>query len=151
MQYEVDDYTLEYIKDEGKYYISFKDSADRDCKIEIDKGIFEIYRESKSAYIKIKNEKTRYLEQSELSENDIFNRSFNKKENIEDTVVRKILLEELKKAKEVLTEVQMKRIELHIVNKVGITDLARMENVRRKQIDKSIELGLKKLKNFFNE
>lgn len=151
MQYEVDDYTLEYIKDEGKYYISFKDSADRDCKIEIDKGIFEIYRESKSAYIKIKNEKTRYLEQSELSENDIFNRSFNKKENIEDTVVRKILLEELKKAKEELTEVQMKRIELHIVNKVGITDLARMENVRRKQIDKSIELGLKKLKNFFNE
>lgn len=56
-QYEVDDYTLEYIKDEGKYYISFKDSADRDCKIEIDKGTFEIYRESKSTYIKIKNEK----------------------------------------------------------------------------------------------
>ena len=101
--------------------------------------------------IKIKNEKTRYLEQSELSENDIFNRSFNKKENVEDTVVRKILLDELKKAKEELTEVQMKRIELHIVNKVGITDLARMENVRRKQIDKSIELGLKKLKNFFNK
>lgn len=151
MQYEVDDYILEYIKDEGKYYISFKDSANRDCKIEINKEIFEIYRESKSAYIKIKNEKTRYLEQSELSENDIFNRSFNKKENVEDTVVRKILLDELKKAKEELTEVQMKRIELHIVNKVGITDLARMENVRRKQIDKSIELGLKKLKNFFNK
>ena len=54
MQYEVDSYTLEYIEEEDKYYISFRDSAEQDCKLEIDKEIFDTYMKSKKAYIKIK-------------------------------------------------------------------------------------------------
>lgn len=41
MRYEVDSYTLEYVEDEDKYYISFRDSVEQDCRIEIDKDIFE--------------------------------------------------------------------------------------------------------------
>ena len=41
MRYEVDSYTLEYVEDEDKYYISFRDSVEQDCRIEIDKDIFD--------------------------------------------------------------------------------------------------------------
>lgn len=43
MQYEVDSYTLEYMENEDKYYISFVDSVEHECRIEIDKEIFDIY------------------------------------------------------------------------------------------------------------
>ena len=56
MRYEVDSYTLEYVEDEDKYYISFRDSVEQDCRIEIDKDIFDTYTNSKKTYIKIKNE-----------------------------------------------------------------------------------------------
>ena len=52
MRYEVDSYTLEYVEDEDKYYISFRDSVEQDCRIEIDKDIFDTYTNSKKAYIK---------------------------------------------------------------------------------------------------
>ena len=55
MEYKVDSYTLEYIEDEDKYYISFEDSAKQECRIEIEKEIFDIYMKSKKSYIKIKN------------------------------------------------------------------------------------------------
>ncbi len=47
MRYEVDSYTLEYVEDEDKYYISFRDSVEQDCRIEIDKDIFDTYTNSK--------------------------------------------------------------------------------------------------------
>lgn len=51
MQYEVDSYILEYIKEQDKYYISFIDSAKQNCRIEINKDIFDTYMKSKKAYV----------------------------------------------------------------------------------------------------
>lgn len=74
MQFIVDTYNLEYVESENKYYISFKDSVDNEYKIEINKEIFETYKESKKSYIKIKNEFSRYIEHSELTEITLYNR-----------------------------------------------------------------------------
>ena len=75
MEYEVDSYTLEHININGqnKYYLSFKDSVDQDCKIEIEKEIFDAYMTSRKAYTKIKNETSRHLEHLPLSEIEIYN------------------------------------------------------------------------------
>ena len=62
MQYEVDSYTLEYIEDENKYYISFVDSAEQDCRIQIDKEILVTYMKPKKAYTRLKNEPRSYLD-----------------------------------------------------------------------------------------
>ena len=35
MQYEIDNYILEYIEVENKYYISFLDSVNNKCRLEI--------------------------------------------------------------------------------------------------------------------
>ena len=50
-----------------------------------------------------------------------------------------------------LTEAQYRRIDLHIVNEITIRDLAKIEKVQKKQIEKSLQLGLKKLKKFFKQ
>ena len=149
MKYEVDSYILEYIENENKYYISFIDSAKQECKIEIDKEIFDTYMKSKKAYIKIKNETSRFLEQSELTEEDIYNRARFKGKNTEEILIDNMEKEKIQKAKEKLTDTQIRRLELHIIDEITIRDLAKLEKVRKNQIEKSIQLGIKKFKKFF--
>lgn len=151
MQYEVDSYTLEYMENEDKYYISFVDSVEHECRIEIDKEIFDIYMKSKKAYIKIKNETSRHLEQSVLTEEDVYNRSFNPIESVEEIVIKKIDKGKIREALKDLTETQYKRINLHIVNEITIRDVAKIEKVQKRQIEKSLQLGVKKIKKFFEK
>ena len=151
MQYKVDSYTLEYVESEDKYYIYFIDSVNQECRIEIDKEIFYAYLKSKKNYIKIKNETNRHLEQSELTDEEIYNRAFEKEESIEETVMKDIEKEKMQQALKNLTEVQQRRIELHIVNNITIRDIAQLEKVRKKQIEKSLQIGLKKIKKIFEK
>lgn len=151
MQYKVDSYTLEYAESEDKYYISFIDSVNQECRIEIDKEIFYAYLKSKKSYIKIKNETSRHLEQSILSDEEIYNRAFEPEESIEEKVMKSIEKEKMQQALNNLTEAQHRRIELHIVNEITIRDIAQLEKVRKKQIEKSLQVGLKKIKNFFEK
>lgn len=151
MQYKVDSYTLEYLENENKYYISFIDSAKQNCRIEIDKEIFDTYMNSKKAYIKIKNETSRFLEQSELTEEDIYNRAKFKGKNTEEVFMDNMEKEKIRQAKEKLTDTQIRRLELHIIDEITIRDLAKLEKVRKNQIEKSIQLGIKKFKKFFED
>ena len=151
MQYEVDSYTLEYIEDEDKYYISFIDSAEQDSRIEIDKEIFDTYMKSKKAYIKIKNETSRHIEQSDLTEEQIYSRAFKQTESAEDEAIKNIEKQKINEALKNLTDVQFRRIDLHIVNEITIRDLAKLGKVQKSQIQKSLQLGLKKIKNFFEK
>ena len=153
MEYEVDSYTLEYININGqnKYYLSFKDSVEQDCKIEIEKEIFDAYMTSRKAYTKIKNEKSRHLEHFPLTDIEIYRRSFYPSKTTEDIVIKNIENEKVNEARKQLTEVQNRRIELHIINKITIREVARMENVQKKQIEKSLHLGLKKLRKILKD
>lgn len=151
MQYEVDSYILEYVEKDDKYYISFLDSAKKNCRMEITKDIFNAYINSKKAYTKINNEVSRHIEHLYLSDTEIYNRSFHKEKNVEDMVLENIDKEILMKALGNLTETQFRRIELHIINEITIRDVAKLEKVQKRQIEKSLSLGFKKLKKFFEK
>lgn len=151
MRYEVDEYIVEHIEELDKYYIYFKDSVGNDCKMEIDKKIYGAYIESNKSYTRIRNQKSRYEEQSEQSELNLYMKALYKENSMEDTFIKKIEIEKLNKAKEILTEKQRKRIELHIEDKKTIPEIAEIEGVCRTKIDKSIAQGLKKLKNFLKQ
>ena len=151
MQYEVDSYTLEYIEEEDKYYISFIDSAEKDCRLEIDKEIFDTYMKSKKAYIKIKNETSKHIEQSDLTEEQIYTMAFETTESAEDEAIKNIEKQKMDAALKKLTDVQLRRIELHIVNEITIRDLAKLEKVQKSQIQKSLQLSFKKIKKFFEK
>ena len=153
MEYQVDSYTLEYININGKnkYYISFKDSVEQDCKIEIEKEIFDAYMNSRKAYTKIKNEKSRHLEHFPLTDIEIYRRSFYPSKTTEEIAIKNIENEKVNEAMKQLTDVQTRRIELHIINKITIREVARMENVQKKQIEKSLHLGLKKIRKILKD
>ena len=104
---------------------------------------------SKKAYIKIKNETSRFLERSELTEEDIYNRAKYKGKNTEEIFIDNMEKEKIRQAKEKLTDTQIRRLELHIIDEITIRDLAKLEKVRKNQIEKSIQLGIKKFKKFF--
>ncbi len=146
MEYEVDSYVLQYNEFEKKYYISFKDSANKDCSIEIEKEIFDAYMISRKAYTKIKNETSRHLEHLPLTEAELYKRSFYPSLSAEDTAIKEIEKDRINKAMNELTDTQQRRIDLHIINKITIREVARIENVQKKQIEKSLHLGLKKLR-----
>ena len=149
MQYEVDCYTLEYVELEDKYYISFLDSAKQNCRIEIEKDIFDAYMNSRKAYTKIKNETSRYLEHLNFSDEGIYNRAFYKVESTEDEFLNNEEKKKINKAMDSLTDTQQRRIELHFINDITIRDIAKLENVQKSQIQKSLKAGVKKFKNFF--
>ena len=151
MQYKVDNYTLEYIEDEDKYYISFTDSVEQECRIEIEKDIFDTYIKSKKSYIKIKNEASRHLEQSVLTEEDIYRRAFEKNESLEEKVIKNSEKQKMRQALQNLTETQYRRIDLHIINKISIRDVAKLEKVQKSQIQKSLKLSFEKIKKFFEK
>ena len=126
MQYEVDEYIVEHIEETDKYYIYFKDSVNNECKIEINKNIYEAYIESKKAYTRIKNQNTRYEEQSQQTEISLYTRALYKEKSIEDVLIKNIEFERLRKAKATLTDIQRKRIELHIEDGLTLKEIARI-------------------------
>ena len=50
-----------------------------------------------------------------------------------------------------INEVQNRRIELQIINEITIREVARLENVKKRQIEKSLNLGLKKLRKILKD
>ena len=148
MEYKVDSYTLEYIEDEDKYYISFEDSAKQECRIEIEKEIFDIYMKSKKSYIKIKNETSRHLEHSLLSEVDIYKRAFEKSNNVVDIIMQKLESEKLQAALNKLTKEQRRRILLYYDYQLTMEEIALIEKCSKQSVQESIRWGMKKLKKF---
>ena len=126
MKYEVDSYVLEYLEDEDKYYISFIDSSNKECRMQT----------------------SRHIEHSKLTEEEIYKRAVDYIESVEDNVITNIEKQQLKDAMKTLTPTQYKRIELHIINEITIRDIAKLQNVQKKQIQKSLKLSFKKIKNF---
>ncbi|MBP3254918.1 MAG: sigma-70 family RNA polymerase sigma factor [Clostridia bacterium] len=149
MQYKVDSYILEYIESEDKYYISFLDSANQECKIEIEKEIFDIYMNSRKAYTKIKNETSRHIGNSKSINELLYNDLFPSEESTEDTAIKNIESEKVRIALNSLTDAQHRRLELHIINEITIRDIAKLEKVQKSQIQKSLKSGIKNFKKFF--
>ena len=152
MEYEVDTYTLEYVENEDKYYISFKDSVGNDCKLEIEKEIFDVYMASRKAYTKIKNETSRYLEHSELTDISLYNRSLNKKLEPDKLIIDNINEKKILKEISNLSAPQNRRLYMYIVDGLTMTEISEIEQCSISAISQSIKLGIEKiqknLKNF---
>ena len=149
MEYKVDSYTLEYIQNEDKYYISFEDSAKQECRIEIEKEIFDIYMQSKKTYIKIKNETSRHLEHMKMTENDIYKRAFDYDESLEEKIFRIINREEIHRAVQSLPDMLRRRILLYYQYNFSLSQIAKIEKCSKVAVKYSLDTALKKIKKFF--
>lgn len=67
--------------------------------------------------------------------------------SVEESFIKKEENKNINEAMDSLSEIQRKRIEKHIINKVPVTEMALVEKTSLNAIFKNIRLGLEKIKN----
>ncbi|WP_285958921.1 RNA polymerase sigma factor [Thomasclavelia spiroformis] len=132
----------------GKYYYFIKS----DSQIEVDDNIFEVlelYRRKEHAYReKVRRNKAYYS----LDRNDGIELSANKKTKTPEMIffeneIKSILYSAIEK----LPKIQAERIILYYFQDMSYEEIARMQNVHRTAVSKSITIGLKNLKNILEK
>lgn len=132
----------------GKYYYFVKN----DIQIEIDDDIFEIielYRRKEHAYReRIRRNKAYYS----LDCNDGIELSAIKKTKTPEVIffeneIKSILYSAIEK----LPKIQAERIILYYFQEMSYEEIAKLQNVHRTAVSKSIAIGLKNLKNILEK
>ena len=136
-------YNLKIIN--NNYYIIFK-SSNKYNKVEVTKEVFELMDMFELDDLKELNEFDRHIEHSELTEYSLCSRMLFKQESIEDLIVRETSLDDLRKAINMLPEVQRRRIKLYYFDELTEKEIAKLENVSQKNISKSLTIAKNNLK-----
>ncbi len=126
-------------------YIIFK-SNNKYNEVEVTKEVFDLMNRFELDDLKELNEFDRHIEHSELTERTLNNRMLFKQESIEDLIIRKTSLEDLRKAINMLSEVQRRRIKLYYFDELTEKEIAKLENVSQKNISKSLTAAKNNLK-----
>ena len=136
-------YNLKIIN--NNYYIIFK-SNNKYNEVEVTKEVFDLMNRFELDDLKELNEFDRHIEHSELTEHTLNNRMLFKQESIEDLIMRKTSLQDLRKAINMLSEVQRRRIKLYYFDELTEKEIAKLENVSQKNISKSLTVAKNNLK-----
>lgn len=143
-------YTLHSEKVKNIYRVTFS-NQNKTINIAITKEIFDELDENEKEDARQIQKIARYNERNIVTESTLNKRVFNKPENVEEIVIRKINNEKLKKAMDKLTKEQRRRILLHYDYQMSLEEIAEIEGRSKQAIQESIEWGMKKLKKIFEK
>lgn len=139
-------YTINYIESKNIYVVSFKDVKGQLNKIEVSEEVYRVFDKFELQDIKELNEYDRHIEHSEIFENNLEARAKDKPLSLEDEIVKKSTFDELKKAIELLPEVQKRRIKKYYFDDKTQQQIANEEGVDIRAIQYTLNIALKKLK-----
>ena len=147
-------YTLhtEIVEGITHYYISFADGQAIHRKIEVSRPVYLEFLRFVKTERNLRRWDERHKEQSELTDETLYNRALHPPKSVEDTTFDSLRNEQLRLAIQELPEIQRRRFILH--HEFGLTyeQIAEMEgcsNVAVKYtIDKAKTAIAKKIKNF---
>lgn len=145
-KYKDNPYTLKYVEEKNIYIVSFKDVKGHLQEVEVSKEIYKVFDLFELQDIRELNEYDRHIEHSEIYENNLEVRAKDKPLSLEDEVIRKSTLDELKKAIELLPTVQKNRIKKYYFDDKSEVDIAKEEKVSQKNVSKSLSVAIKNLK-----
>ena len=137
-------YTIE-IKEE-KYYVSFKDSNNTLQEISITKEVYDAFDKFELEDISQIHKIRKHIEHNEVYEETLYQRSVIDSVSVEDEVSTKIINEELKKAINSLDEIQKRRIIKYYFYDKTYEEIAKEEGISTKNVWKSINIALDKIK-----
>lgn len=132
----------------GHYYVSFKDGQDILHKFEISEQIYEALDSFELEDISYLNTWDRHLEQSEIWEETLNERVFQKPESLEEFVMKKLQTEQLYKAIVKLPKVQRHRLYLYYFQGMTYAQIAIIEKCSFQAVAKSIAAAERNLKKF---
>lgn len=139
-------YTLNYIEERNIYIVSFKDVRGHLQKIEVSEEVYKAFDRFELQDIKELNEYDRHIEHSELFENSLEKRAKDKPLSLEDEIIKKSTLEELKNSIELLPEVQKRRIKKYYFADKNEYVIAKEEHTTQQAVNKTLKQAIQKLK-----
>lgn len=139
-------YTLNYLNKEDDYVVLFKDSKGILQSISVNENIFNAMDRFELDDLSELNEFDNHIEHSDMYENNIYTRSINKPESLEDYIIRKSTYEDLINAINLLPEIQRRRIKKYYFDNKNEYVIAREENTSQQAVNKSLRQAIQKLK-----
>lgn len=145
-KYRDNPYTLNYIEEKNIYLVSFKDVKGHLQNVEVSKEVYQAFDMFELQDIKELNEYDRHIEHSEIYENSLEIRVKDKPMSLEDEVIRKSTFDELKKAIDMLPEVQKRRIKKYYFEDKTEQQIADEENATHQSVHIILERAIENLK-----
>lgn len=145
-KYKDNPYTLNYCEEKDIYIISFKDGKGRLQNVEVTEKIYKAFDRFELDDLSEMNEFDNHIEHSEVFENNLNNRAMDKPISLEDEVIRKSTFDELKKAIEMLPEVQKRRIKKYYFEDKTEQQIADEENATHQSVHIILERAIENLK-----
>jgi len=140
-------YSLEVIKgkNKDKYFVSFTDGDGEFQRVEINFDIYSALFELNKADRNLTRSDERNLEHSELTDETLIRRAFEKPKGIEEILLEKEMKKLFWQAIGELPEIQRKRLLLYYDYGFTLKEIAIMENCSIPAIKYSIDIAKKKL------
>lgn len=134
-------YTNEY----NKHIAIFRDANNKIQEVEISDIIKDALINEKRKEKRQKNEFDRHIEHSIVYENKLNSRVMDKPIDLEDEVIKKTLIKEIKSELNKLPEVQKERIKKYFFENKTYDEIAKDEGVNKTSVMRAINNGLEKI------
>lgn len=147
-------YTLRIDVMEGgfRYFVLFRDkNSGIRCEVEVSHSIYlEFQRSAREEHSQARRDR-RHIEQSELTDQSLYDRAMYKPKSVEDTVLDNLQAERLAQVIAELPETMRRRISLY--HNLGLTyeQIAEREGCKRQPVMRSIARGEEKIRNKFQK
>lgn len=139
-------YTLSI--ENNTYYISFTDGQGVYHKQEITLDLYSAFDRFELDDISLMNEASRHLSDMGMSEETLCRLIADPSEPMEDRVYRRIMYQKLHKAIDQLPDIQRRRVLLYYFEGQTYEQIARMEECSKRAVKFSVDIALKKLKDY---
>ena len=136
-------YNLKIIN--NNYYIIFK-SNNKYNEVEVTKEVFDLMNRFELDDLKELNEFDRHIEHSEIYEDNLVIRAKEKTISMEDEFIQKATFEELKRAIEMLPEIQKRRIRKYYFDDKDEYEIAKEEFISVKNVSVTLKSARENLK-----
>ena len=132
-----------------EYYVAFSDGQGVHHKERINQELYDLFDRFELEDISQLNAISRYYEHSELTEATLNQRAMLPVEPMEDDVYRKILYEQLHTAIAALPDIQRRRVMQYYFGGCTFEQIAKMEGCTKRAVKFSIDIAIKRLRDFF--
>ena len=139
-------YTLGFDENKNTYTVEFIDNKKILHKVEISEKVYQAFDKFELEDISQIHKFRKHIEHSEIYEETLEHRMITKPTSIEDEVEEKILLEDVKSIIDSLPNIQKQRLKKYYFDNKTLEEIAREEGVSAKNVWKSINIAIDKIK-----
>ena len=144
-------YFLGFDDDKEKYIVEFIDNKKVKRKIEISNEVYEAFNKFELDDISQIHKYQRHIEHSEIYEETLNIRAINKPVTVEDIVLNNIIIEDLTKAINSLSEVQKRRIKMYYFEELTQKEIAEKEGTSIRAVQYTLNSAISQLKKYFEK